>query len=169
MRVFLWILAGLFAIGALKAVTKPTLNHFTPLEFGPWWLVMSNDLLVKLDEFRERWGAPVSISAATGALGREIQDEEPNSATQHNVLRWGEVRAADVIPKGMDTGADRQRAYRIARDIGFTGIGVYPDWKPGPGLHLDVRSSRQADNPSLWTGLNIDGSQQYVAIDRGFI
>jgi len=56
----------------------------------------------------------------------------------------------------------------IARLHGFTGVGMYPDWKPAPGLHLDIRK----ENPIVWVGLNkkklqkkIDstsGSQVYV-------
>lgn len=32
------------------------LKHFTPDEFGPWWPQMNQELLKKLDAFRERWG-----------------------------------------------------------------------------------------------------------------
>lgn len=152
-------------------MTKPTLRHFSPLEFGAWWPLMSNDLLLKLDEFRERWGGPVSISRASGAIGR---DDEPDDTSQHNPIRWGEVRAVDVIPSDMDTPGDRQRAFEIARDVGFTGIGVYPDWSPSPGLHLDVRSDREPGDPAVWAGvqeLQDDGEtrQVYVAIERGFV
>lgn len=152
------------ALGVFKAVTKPSLNHFTPLEFGPWWLAMSNDLLLKVDEFRERWGDEVAISKAAGAIGR---DDDPDDQSQHNPIRWGEVRAVDVIPKGMDTSADRQRAFRIAKDIGFTGIGIYPDWKPSGGLHLDVRRSREVGNPNTWSAFKIAGKQEYFPISKG--
>jgi hypothetical protein len=37
----------------------------------------------------------------------------------------------------------------IARLVGFKGIGVYPDWKPKGGLHLDLRKKNL-----FWIGLN---------------
>jgi hypothetical protein len=110
------------------------LRHFTRGEFGIWWPLMSQDLLLKLDAFREKWGAPVVITSHPDGLGRE--DE---SGSMHNVLKWGEVRAVDVFPKGMDSLADRQRAFQIAKSVGLTGIGLYTDTMPSNMLHLDNR------------------------------
>ena len=136
------------------ATEAPPLRYFTPAEFGEWWPLMSPDLLLKLDEFRARLGVPVMISPAPGALGRHLG----SSLSQHNVDMWGEVRAADVMPLG----ADLQTAYRVAREVGFHGIGLYPDWKPHPGLHLDVRPGPLA----LWSGLlDNEGNQYYTGIE----
>lgn len=113
---------------------------------------MNSDLLLKLDEFRHRWGAPVMISPVDGALGRHAGD---SSQSQHNVDLFGEVRAADVFPRVgsgfIQTEGERRRAYRIAVEVGFTGIGVYTDTTPGNMLHLDVRTDRQPGNPALWS------------------
>jgi hypothetical protein len=164
-----WVLA-LGAIAALmlitvgyRAMTRPELDHFEPSEFGPWWLLMNRNLLLMIDEFRERWGAPVSVSPAQGAIGRE-----DDSHSQHNVNKWGEVRAIDLMPSGMNTAADRQRAYSIALDIGFTGIGIYPDWQPKPGIHLDVRDPETPGHVATWAGLkDNNGEQYYAAIEQG--
>lgn len=133
------------------------LRYFTESEFGQWWPLMSTELLQKLDEFRHRLGVPVTISQANGSLGRELG---PGSLSQHNVDMWGEVRAADV----MFTGVDLQTAYQIAKEVGFTGIGAYPDWNPYPGLHLDVRQAPLA----LWSGIKEQGQQVYKAISAAF-
>lgn len=135
----------------------PPLRYFVASEFGDWWPLMSTELLQKLDEFRHRLGVPVMISPADGALGRYLG---PTSLSQHNVDMWGEVRAADV----MFSGVDLETAYQVAKDVGFTGIGAYPDWNPYPGLHLDVRQAPLA----LWSGIKEQGKQVYKAISEAF-
>lgn len=151
--------AGLLYLG-VRTVTRPTLTYFKPSEFGLWWPLMNSQLLVKLDLFRELWGAPVMISPAQGGIGRH-----DDSNSQHNVNKWGEVRAIDVMPQGMDTAQDRQRAVRLAEQVGFTGIGIYPHWQPRPGIHLDVR---EGDHVAKWAGLlNDNGQQVYAAIEQG--
>lgn len=138
------------------------LNYFKPEEFHGWYEFCSPKLLVLLDEFRENWGAPVMVSPAKGAVGRKLGNE---SESQHNFSYYGEVRACDVMPFNMgDDIQQRKKAYRIAKDIGFTGIGIYPDWKPMPGMHLDVRDDRMAGDPAIWSGFDIDGEQQYFSI-----
>ena len=118
------------------------LQHFTPQEFGDWWPLMSVDLLQKLDLFRAILGEPVDISPVDGALGRHGGQSD---TSQHNVDRWGEVRAADVMPRNVDLGT----AYQAALEAGFTGIGLYPEANPRPMLHLDVR---EADTVAQWSG-----------------
>lgn len=160
------VVASLIGIGLLlygvRAVTRPKLTHFKPAEFGPWWPLMSRDLLLKLDTFRERWGAPVQLSPAEGGIGRE-----DHSNSQHNALKWGEVRAVDIMPYGMDTPAMRQLAVRIAEEVGFTGIGIYPNWKPRPGLHVDVREPSSPGHVAMWSGVIENGTQVYASIERG--
>lgn len=174
------------AAGAILALwlvkqwrAKPDLRHFSAGEFGPYWPLMSPRLLLLLDEFRERLGYPVTISPAPGGIGRpvinsdgSINPEEAESGTQHNWLKWGEVRAVDVFPQppGGATPAERQRWLKIAQEIGFTGIGIYPDWQPAPGIHLDVRADREPGRPALWAGIKgPDGRQTYTEIARAFV
>lgn len=125
------------------------LDHFDPEEFGEWWPLMCEDWLLKLDRFRDRWGAPVLVSKAIGALGRHAGD----ALTMHNVDRWYVVRAGDIFPKVPDgsggfrfmcSEGERRRAYIIAKEVGFTGIGIYTDTNPGNMLHVDNRAGRLA-------------------------
>lgn len=135
---------------------KPKLKYFSASEFGLWWPLMSSDLLKKLDLYREKWGDVVEVSKHKDALGRTGVGGEDKS--QHNVTLWGEVRAVDVFPKKngqyITSLAERQRAYQIAREVGFTGIGIYTDTKLGNMLHLDVREGRTAQNPAQWSRVN---------------
>ena len=156
---------------------SPHLEHFDQSEFVTvyldehgrqhsmdWWPLMSPRLLVMLDIFRHRWGAPVMISPNRIALGRYLGED---NASEHNVDRWAAVLAADVFPAGMDTAEDMRLAVKTARSIGFTGIGVYPHWQPSPGLHLGVRPNLRMGEPAYWGGIdNAEGKQIYVSIEE---
>jgi len=137
------------------------LIYFSASEFGVWWPLMNQDVLLKLDLFRSLLGAPVIISSAAGGIGREKQSGQGFDSL-HNVLKWGQVRAVDV----MLPFSTLQQGYDAARAAGFSGIGVYPDWKPSHGMHLDNRPTRSSDAPALWSGVSVNGSQQYGSISQ---
>ena len=158
---------------AVAAVTSgvqqsalPELRNFSPKEFGIWWALMNPDLLTRLDDFRDRLGFPVSISTAPGAIGRHTG----NPSSQHHVTR-GKIAAVDVMPHWPlgGTKGELRQAYNLAVELGFTGVGLYPDWSPRPGLHLDVRDDRQAGNPATWSGIKVAGVQKYGAIEAAFV
>lgn len=132
------------------------LRNWNPSEFREWWPDMSVRLLVLLDVFRYQWGRPCQVSPAPGALGR---NQGRDARSQHNVDRWGEVRAADIMPAGLHTREDARRAIDCAITAGFTGIGIYPYWEPTPGLHLDVRTCECPGQPATWG--RVDG--EYIA------
>lgn len=131
-----------------------SMQHFKLSEFRGEHLFLSVGLMLKIDEFRERLGEPVMISPAPGSLMRWDAKNE----TQHKYGRAGDV----MLPKTTDFA----RAYRIAKEVGFKGIGFYPHWKPFPGFHLDTRPT---ENVAVWAGVNPDGhGQKYVGILEGF-
>ncbi|MCP5136049.1 MAG: hypothetical protein H6981_04540 [Gammaproteobacteria bacterium] len=143
------------------------LRHFSPAEFGEDWPRMSVALLARLDLFRERLGSPVIISPAPGALGRQLGASD---TSQHNIDRWGEVRAADVMLPRTDLRdrATGEAVVQIARGL-FGGVGLYLDWQPHNGLHLDVRGYRRSGLPyptEVATWSRVAG--QYVALDRAW-
>lgn len=158
-------LAGAAGYYFMKAANKPSLEFFSPLEFNIWYPAMDNKLLLGLDELRRRWGHPIMISSALGALGRK----EGNEKSWH-FPRNGIVHAADIMPtkdgKGL-TPKELTQFYNLVRSMNwFSGVGVYPDWKPYPGLHLDTRTDRMADNPAKWAGVQTASGQKYVAIEQ---
>ena len=142
--------------------TRPFLYHFDRSEFRQWWHVMDPRLLVVLDICRAAWGAPFRISPVNGALGRRLGKD---STSQHNIERWGEVRAADVFPEGLDNQLDAARMLGIARRSGVTGIGIYPNWRPSCGIHFDVRRDAKPGNPVTWGGVDSGSGQRYVSWD----
>ena len=154
-------LAGLYgAAYALKAATVK-LEFFKPSEFGLWYPLIDDKLLIGLDEFRRQLDAPVVISPAPGALGRWSSDYK---TSQHYAIHG--VRALDVlIPEHITL----ERAYNVARGVGmFSGIGVYPDWQPRHGLHLDTRKDRTPAAPATWAGIKVAGVQVYRSLAEGF-
>ncbi|MEZ0147787.1 MAG: hypothetical protein AB9Q19_00490 [Candidatus Reddybacter sp.] len=130
------------------------MKNFTPQEFGEWWPLMSPELLVKLDYFRDLWRAPVLISTAPGGIGRHLGDD----GTQHNVDLWGQVNAIDIFPvEGtgyVDSVEGRARMLQIAKKAGFSGIGIYTDTAPGNMLHVDVRADKSSEFPAMWSRIN---------------
>ena len=139
-----------------------SLRYFSESEFGGWFDKMSPELLKKLDAFRHEWGFAVEVSPHHDAVGRE----HPTSESQHNILKWGEVRAVDIFPKNsvggyINSRAERKRALAIAKKVGFSGIGIYVDTSPGNMLHVDVRSDRSASNPALWS--RVDGKYESMS------
>lgn len=129
------------------------MNHFDKQEFRGWFDLMHPELLEKLDELRERLGRPISISPAEGAIGRHLGS---GSKSYHNVDFHKGVMAVDVMPATNDV----RKCFRLAKAIGFGGIGIYPGWKPRWGMHLDVRPK---NHKSRWFGvLNCaTGKQEY--------
>lgn len=146
---------------------NPHLYHFIPAEFREWYPVISTRLLVLLDVLRYRWGHAITISANPRALGRH----DGPSLSQHNIDRWGEVRAADVFPKSLFKRDDAQRIILLAKEVGFTGIGLYPHWDQGVGMHLDVRHDRKPGQPAVWgmlpaTGAGGEPGQKEVSLTQ---
>lgn len=153
LKILLPLVALIIIIGQFRMK-----NYFKPEEFGGWYDQISPELLYKLNAFRSLWGAPVSISQNVDGVGRHT------GTGQHNVDLWGEVRAVDIFPQGMNSIEDMQRAYDIAVRVGFTGIGLYTDTSK-PMLHVDVREDEEVGSPDTWS--RIDG--EYLGINEVFV
>lgn len=137
------------------------MKNFQPSEFRGWHRLMDPKLLLVLDRFRDEWGKPVAVSPAEGAIGRRLN---PPNISYHNISKWGLVKAIDVMPDGLRSGSDFRKVFEAAKKAGATGIGLYPDWKPKPGIHLDVRDGALAK----WSAFNVSGKQTYFAIEKAF-
>lgn len=156
--------------GILIMLRGSTVTFFEPSEFQGWWDQLNPELLDKLNRFRELWGMPVVVSSDPHAVGRH---NGRGDVSQHNVDQWGEVRAVDVFPTvetrngraWVKTIAQRERAFRLATEAGFTGIGIYTDTAPGNMLHLDVRQDRAEGDPATWSRIagNFWGIDQVLA------
>lgn len=141
-------------------------RYFAAREFGAWVNRVHPALLLALDVLRDTLGSPVVISPAAGSLGRRLGV----SRSLHNVEVHGMVLAADVLLPmawGVGDGFEAARGLRL-----FSGIGVYPFWKPRPGLHVDVRHLSAVNptkgatplKPATWGAVRgAGGRQEYVS------
>lgn len=146
--------------------SAPYLFRFLPREFiraderghpVEWFGLIDPRALVLLDAQRAAWAyrrrhlpaaaQRILISNDPGALGRHLG---PISDSQHNIDKWGQCRAIDNVPGGIVYRDEAELYYRIALEIGWTGIGFYPHWYQGPGFHLDTRRDRQPGEPATW-------------------
>lgn len=139
---------------AANVFSAGKLRHFDLKEFGMSLPFMAVAWLLMVDEFREQLGAPVIISPAAGALMRF----DSGSESQHCYGRAGDI----MLPAGPDL----KTAFSVASRVGFTGIGIYPHWKPSPGLHLDIRPDRKPGNPATWGAIRQGGQQVYVSLQE---
>jgi len=137
------------------------MKHFKPEEFGGWYDQLNPSLKRNLDDLRGAWGQPIVISPVKGAVGRK---KGKANTSQHNVDRWGEVRAVDVMPVGIKTLNDARLFRAMAEDHGFAGIGFYPFWNPRPGFHLDIRVAECEGCVAQWGGVLYKGKQIYVGM-----
>lgn len=98
-----------------------------------------------------------------GAIGRK-----DNSRSFHNYNKWGEVLAIDVFPHDMNTREDFRIAVQCAEKAGMTGIGIYPEARPSPMLHLDV-GKRGGDGVGYWSAYrhpSPNRTWKYFSIDK---
>jgi len=145
----------LYGAGYLFKNQTAKLEFFTASEFGVWYPLMNNEFLFMLDDFRREVGEPVYISPALGSLGR------PDSLSSQHFPN-PEIRAADLMSK-----APLEKLYAAALKVGFTGIGLYPDWQPDHGIHVDNRTDRQPHAPATWSAFkNLAGNQEYTGIQK---
>lgn len=141
-----------------------TLRHFGPNEFCEWAPFMDHNFLSRLDQYRQKLGMPIMISPVNGALGR--RNGKPTSQHYFDGTRY--LRVADIMPYGrggrpLDK-EEMEYAVELARQLEFTGIGLYPAWMPYPGLHLDMRPGTLR----TWGMLPIDGEQTLVSMAQAW-
>lgn len=145
-------LAGFAAwLGLKKAMIKFKFKNIPENALAGYWPFLNLGLLAKYNKFLARC-PDAFISPAPGAVFRLSADE-----SQHAL-----GRALDV----MLPITTLDYAFEVAKEVGFTGIGLYPDWTPYKGIHLDVRLGRTPGKPAKWAGIKQGGKQIYVAVNQ---
>jgi len=159
------ILSGAYVIAGLA---QPKLRNFKPTEFGIFYPLIDSNLLTMLDDLRDQWGKPIHISPVEGAIGR-VDD----SSSQHNIIyNLGVSRAVDMFPEGESGGsmtpAEAEEFAALARNLGFTGIGLYRDTfyngQPWIMVHLDTRINVNQGEAATWS--RIGG--EYTGLTEAF-
>lgn len=99
------------------------------------------------------------ISPAIGAVTRS-----GTGTSQHFIRSDGFSRAIDIMFPSLKTRSQAEYLFKVLIDIGFTGIGFYPYWKPTMGFHVDMRSNKLSGSPAKWG--RVKG--KYVGIAEAF-
>jgi len=138
-------------------VSRPiwnNLTHFKPNSTIDNWgdpAKMDTRLLVCIDGLREFLGYPLYVTS-----GYRIGD----------ALTHGKGLAVDLMSPEYTSIKSLMDLYLGAERFGFTGIGVYPDWKwegvTYGGIHVDFRFTDAA----RWMGVMKGMRQTYVGLNR---
>ena len=130
---------------------------------------MARPTLLLLDEARHRWGRPIHVSKNPHAVGRTY------GKGYHNYELHGKVYAVDVIPEGLETQADARRFRKILEEIVEEynipdwGLGIYPKWESGVGIHIDTGDRGKDSGFASWSALPLgpNGEQKYYGWETG--
>jgi hypothetical protein len=139
------------------------IKHWSPKDFNKFDRFLSQELLNKLDIFAEKFSkyGKLRVSPVDGAIIR-IDDSD----SQHNIKKTGKTFAIDLIPmfytnvsNHLLRGIQRKEfkmLFELMKNSGFAGIGMYPEWIPFRGVHVDVRKTA----PKYWVMIN--GEYVYI-------
>lgn len=134
-------------------------NHFTPDEFHGQTDLIEPRLVVAIDQLREILGGRLRISPAPGAIARDYGSDR----SQHwvgdldNPVRLS--TGIDLFPLDNSLG----EVYAAAKQVPMIGgVGLYPDWSPSPGVHVDIRPRKLDGTLAEWMYQKLAG---YTSID----
>lgn len=137
----------------IKSEEYQLLDHFNKSEFHKP-LKMDFFFLRRLDFFRSYIQTPLIISSSNEKRSRE--------GSQHNLGLAVDILAPNFSGSLFDL-------YLCAERFGFTGIGIYPDWKIDDiycgGLHLDKRFESRAKG-ARWIGRKVKGKNEYFKMSQ---
>lgn len=136
---------------------------FHPDEFQGQLHLLDKEVVYVLQALRDIIGR-IKISPVLGAIART------DKAAIHSMHYAGDgrlSRAVDIMPMDVTL----KQAYEAAKMINkIGGIGVYPDWKPRAGLHIDLRKRKVNYQVAQWSGVkNEAGLQVYGAVGEAFV
>lgn len=131
-------------------------QYFKPDEFHGQLDHLDSNVVLELDALRGMVGR-IMVSPAPGAVARF----QPGS--QHDMTNGRLSLAIDIMPLDVSL-ADFYKAAQTRVRIG--GVGLYPDWLPHPGAHIDLRDRKPDGSQATWSGLKIAGVQQYRGIQE---
>lgn len=143
------------------------MKNFKESDFRGWYKDMDHGLLEVIEKFAESLDYDIFISPASGGIGRRMS---PTAKSFHNITKYGKVQAIDLMINKTLTPDEWRDVFEKAKLAGATGIGLYPDWNPTNGVHLDVgkRPGKSPDNPAKWSAYRVNGKQKYFSIDKAF-
>ena len=139
------------------------IDGFEAVEFQDQLHLLDAQVIYVLVKLRKLIGR-IRISPAEGAIART----DGKQSTMHFAdLELGRLsEAVDIMPLDVDL----ETAYKAALTIPEIGaVGAYPDWKPLPGLHIDLRKRKQGNRLSSWSRKIVDGEIIDSGINEAFV
>lgn len=130
-------------------------SNFTPPEFYGQLTRLDAGVVFALQKLRDKIGRIIISPIGAQAIARE----RPGS--WHDVTGGKLSKAIDIMP----IDATLETLYEAAKTIPeIGGIGLYPDWDPYPGAHIDLRERKPGGGLATWSRFKLaDGS----TVDRG--
>lgn len=134
---------------------------FSPGEFHGELSRLDAGVVFALQKLRDRIGRIIISPVGSEAIARK------KPGTWHDVTGGKLSKAIDIMP--IDSSLEElYQAVKTIPEIG--GVGVYPDWLPYPGAHIDLRARKPGGGLATWSGIKLaDGSQVYRGIDEAFV
>lgn len=133
----------------MKATDWDSIRHFKASENWGDVSKINFQLVKTLDLFRDYIATPIQITC--GTQGKHIEN------SMHYL-----GKAVDVVFPSIKK-ADLFDLFLCALRFSFGGVGIYPDWHPMGGLHLDVRD---APFKAQWIGYNNGSGQIYLPMTK---
>jgi len=104
-------------------------------------------LVIMLDRLRSESGWPMVIHWRVGGAV-DLDGSHGHSAKSYHLAS----RGCKAVDSHFETDAPHRFQYYKVSLVGFTGIGFYPEWRPVPGLHVDLRPMNLTQRWTLRNG-----------------
>lgn len=127
--------------------------NFSPDEFGGALQHLDAGVVYALQKLRDKIGR-IMISPADGAVFRF------RTGSMHDASGGKLSKAIDIMP--MEASLN-QLYFAIQNIPEFGGVGLYPNWSPRAGAHVDIRVRK--DSGALYQWAQVDDSG-YVDINE---
>jgi hypothetical protein len=109
--------------------------------------LIDDRLVVMLDRLRHEAGWPIIIHWAVGGAV-DVDGTYGHADHSFHLASMG-CKAVDFH---FQTDAPFRYQYYLVSKVGFAGVGIYPDWKPCAGFHVDLRPMVQTQRWSYRNG-----------------
>ena len=116
------------------------LTYFAKAEFACQYTgenQITDALLLKIDELRDRCGFPFVITSGYRSLAHPIERAKKTNTGTHAQGIAADIRVRD--------GVQRFKIVEEAIKMGFTGVGVATDF-----VHVDIRDLDTNESPVMW-------------------
>lgn len=132
------------------------IKYFSPDEFQGELANLDSNVVLELDALRSIVGR-IIVSPAPGAVARF------DLSSQHDKTNGRLSVAIDVMPRDVSLST----FYEVVKErFRIGGVGLYPDWVPYPGAHIDLRARKSSGGQATWSGINVAGKQVYRGINE---